>query len=183
MIPVYVSPLWSQFMCPHYDPSSWVPTFKSAVVPSAWTPTLRHIWFSHTQWWSSLPVLVSWSHTGYLQHRKEKKQQHRMVMIASVVESHGKSKWIIGYEMSSWYINMQCHFACSPQLLLYITFAVGIRHGDDILLIPAEKMQPGFAVQDGRQRVTCKWKRGKRRHLSVLTHCALSSWVDNTAAC
>ena len=51
------------------------------------------------------------------------------------------------------------------QLLFYITFAVGIRHGDDVLLIPAEKMEPGFAIQDGRQRVTCKIE---RRQLSAV---------------
>lgn len=34
------------------------------------------------------------------------------------------------------------------------TFAVGVGHGDDVLLLPAQEQQPGSAVQNRRQRVT-----------------------------
>lgn len=34
------------------------------------------------------------------------------------------------------------------------TFAVGVGHGDDVLLLPAQEQQPGSTVQNRRQRVT-----------------------------
>ncbi len=73
-----------------------------------------------------------------------------------------------GFRYTVWAVSCVCVCVCVCARVCRQTFAVCVGHVHHVILSSVQKRQPGFTVQDGRQRVSWETRQQTRNQTRVL---------------